>query len=130
VKYYAMDLSGIGDFIRGIGELARGIGAILRGMGGLLRVIPWIIHQLAQVPWLGVILLLLSVGGVIVVWSAYNRTRNGQDEPVHEATSGKAAKVTCNRCQHVQMVPVNLSTFTCEQCKSELERKPGTEAQT
>lgn len=36
---------------------------------------------------------------------------------------GKTSKVRCNKCQHVQVVPVGQSTFVCEQCNTKLTRK-------
>ena len=38
---------------------------------------------------------------------------------------GKSTKVKCHHCQHVQMVPINLSTFVCEQCNTKLRRRTG-----
>lgn len=36
---------------------------------------------------------------------------------------GKSSKVRCHHCQHVQLVPVNQSTFVCEECKTKLKRR-------
>jgi Superinfection immunity protein len=37
----------------------------------------------------------------------------------------KSAKVRCHHCQHVQMAPLGLSTFVCEQCNTKLKRRTG-----
>ncbi|GJO59108.1 hypothetical protein NJB1604_52980 [Mycobacterium marinum] len=36
---------------------------------------------------------------------------------------GKHAKVKCHACQHVQTVPVEQSTFVCEECGAKFRRK-------
>ena len=38
---------------------------------------------------------------------------------------GKSTKLKCHHCQHVQMVPTSLSTFSCEQCNTKLRRRTG-----
>ncbi len=38
---------------------------------------------------------------------------------------GKSTRVKCHNCQHVQIVPTNLSTFACEQCNTKLRRRTG-----
>jgi ribosomal protein S27E len=43
------------------------------------------------------------------------------DAPETEA-HGRHTKVRCNHCQHVQTVPVNQATFSCEQCGAHLKR--------
>jgi ribosomal protein S27E len=43
------------------------------------------------------------------------------DAPETEAHE-KYTKVRCNHCQHVQTVPVNQATFSCEQCGAHLKR--------
>jgi hypothetical protein len=40
-----------------------------------------------------------------------------------EPSSGKAATVRCNRCQHVQRVPQSQATFACEKCGTNLRRR-------
>lgn len=47
-----------------------------------------------------------------------------QQLSAHKSTTstGKSTKVRCHRCQHVQTVPITLSTFVCEQCNAKLRR--------
>jgi hypothetical protein len=44
-----------------------------------------------------------------------------------KSAPAKTSKVRCYKCQHVQVVPVSQSKFTCEQCntKPETARRPG-----
>jgi Uncharacterised protein family UPF0547 len=44
------------------------------------------------------------------------------DVPQNHAP-GKTSKVKCHHCQHVQAVPLNQSTFQCEQCDTKLRRR-------
>jgi ribosomal protein S27E len=46
---------------------------------------------------------------------------NTSDAPEPEAHE-TYTKVRCNHCQHVQTVPVNQETFSCEQCRTHLKR--------
>lgn len=59
------------------------------------------------------------------------RMGGGRSTPVQQeltsrksTTTGKSTKVRCHHCQHVQMVPIKLSTFVCEQCSTKLKRRP------
>jgi hypothetical protein len=36
--------------------------------------------------------------------------------------TGKATKVKCAKCQHIQQVPVSASNFQCEKCSAKLTR--------
>jgi ribosomal protein S27E len=42
-----------------------------------------------------------------------------------ELAPGTFTKVRCHHCQHVQMVPISLSTFVCEECNAKLKRHTG-----
>jgi ribosomal protein S27E len=44
-------------------------------------------------------------------------------DAVQPKPPAKSSKVRCHRCQHVQEVPLNQSTFTCEQCNTTLRRR-------
>jgi hypothetical protein len=43
--------------------------------------------------------------------------------PVKQEPPAKSTKVKCHRCEHMQRVPVNESTFVCEQCNARLKRR-------
>jgi ribosomal protein S27E len=45
-------------------------------------------------------------------------TSDAPETEAHETYT----KVRCNHCQHVQTVPVNQATFSCEQCRAHLKR--------
>jgi hypothetical protein len=49
----------------------------------------------------------------------------GVPDAQQKLAPAKSAKVRCNHCQHVQMVPQSLSTFVCEQCDTKLKRRTG-----
>jgi hypothetical protein len=51
----------------------------------------------------------------------YRFARSAPDAQ-RELTPGKSTKVRCHNCQHVQMVPLGLSTFACEICNTKLRR--------
>jgi ribosomal protein S27E len=44
----------------------------------------------------------------------------GADKP---APAGKATKIRCFKCQHIQQVPVSVSSYECEECGQRLTRK-------
>jgi ribosomal protein S27E len=79
-------------------------------------------HGIAiYVAWLGVALMAI---GVRVGWSNV-RSRRDADEPKAADTAtptGKATKVRCFNCQHIQQVPVSASNFNCEKCGTKLTR--------
>ena len=79
-------------------------------------------HGIAiYVAWLGVALMAI---GVRVGWSNV-RSRQDADEPKAADTptpTGKATKVRCFNCQHIQQVPVSASNFNCEKCGTKLTR--------
>jgi ribosomal protein S27E len=83
-------------------------------------------HGIAiYVAWLGVALMAI---GVRVGWSNV-RSRQDADEPKAADTStptGKATKVRCFNCQHIQQVPVSASTFNCDKCGAKLKRNGAT----
>jgi predicted RNA-binding Zn-ribbon protein involved in translation (DUF1610 family) len=51
----------------------------------------------------------------------HDLTYSVSDAPENEAHE-TYTKVRCNHCQHVQTVPVNQATFSCEQCGAHLKR--------
>lgn len=79
-------------------------------------------HGIAiYVAWLGVALMAI---GVRVGWS---NVQSRQDAAISKAAhtptpTGKATKVRCFNCQHIQQVPVSASNFNCEKCGTKLTR--------
>jgi ribosomal protein S27E len=79
-------------------------------------------HGIAiYVAWLGVALMAI---GVRVGWS---NVRNRQDAAISLAAdtptpTGKATKVRCFKCQHIQQVPVSVTRYECEECGAKLTR--------
>jgi ribosomal protein S27E len=54
----------------------------------------------------------------------------GKEAPTQEVASVKSAipgekftKLRCFHCQHVQPVPVSVTSFECEECGQKLQRK-------
>jgi hypothetical protein len=83
-------------------------------------------HGIAMyVAWLGVALMAI---GVRVGWSNV-RSRQDAEESKPADTPipiGKAAKVRCFNCQHIQQVPASTTTFDCEKCSTKLTRRAKT----
>jgi zinc-ribbon domain len=51
----------------------------------------------------------------------HDLTHSVSGAPLTEAHE-RSRKVRCNHCQHVQTVPINQATFSCEQCGAHLKR--------
>lgn len=73
-------------------------------------------HGIAiYVAWLGVVF--MGIGARVCRGSA--RSGEGADE----LPAGEATKIRCFNCSHVQQVPVSVSSYECEQCGQNLQRK-------
>jgi ABC-type nickel/cobalt efflux system permease component RcnA len=81
-------------------------------------------------PWLQVVGLCL-VAGIAIFWIANALAKSKEKEaPTPKVASVKSAipgekstKVRCFHCQHVQQVPVSVSSYGCEECGQKLKRK-------
>ena len=52
-----------------------------------------------------------------------NRTKSNKVASAKPTPTGKATKVRCFNCSHIQHVPVSVSSFECEECGAKLQRK-------
>jgi ribosomal protein S27E len=80
-------------------------------------------HGIAiYVAWLGVALMAI---GVRVGWSNVRSRQNADEHKAADkpAPAGKATNVRCFKCQHIQQVPVSVSSYECEECGAKLTRK-------
>jgi HNH endonuclease len=52
-----------------------------------------------------------------------NRTKSNKVASATPTPTGETKKVRCFNCQHVQQVPVSVSSYECEECGQRLKRK-------
>ena len=91
-----------------------GVAAGLRGIFLVLR--------LYESPMIGIPVGILLFCVLIVVVVRILRRRRASDVRQTRA-QGKPSRVRCHRCEHVQTVPADQTTFPCEQCNTKLKRR-------
>jgi hypothetical protein len=80
--------------------------------------------------WFQVVGLCLFAGMVVLGIANAVSKLNGKEAPTQEVASVKSAipgekstKLRCFLCQHVQQVPVSVSSYGCEECGQKLKRR-------
>ncbi len=83
----------------------------------------WIVAEFFFHPLIRIPLLSLLVFGAAYAWKRwYDKKR---PDPAPPSAPEQITKVRCHACRRVQAVPVDRSTFVCEQCNTRLKRRTG-----
>jgi hypothetical protein len=76
--------------------------------GGKYAAVVWAVAEIIWHPAIGIPLLLVVVGLMYLLWQRQQQA---------------ASQRRCEKCQHVQVMPADQSTFACELCGAPLKQR-------